>query len=193
MRISTVIFEKPGGHQGSLKGAPYRVGLSFLLALLPGSLPRTALAFERQWHLGAGAGATLPGKVYGVGPAVALHLAYGISDFFDARLSLAGSRHEAGSEAEQGTKFGLVTLGLAYKLDIIEWVPYVGFRAGGYYFTNAAPALEARGGGALGGMAGVDYSFSRSFAIGAELSYDALLPEGHVSGALLRSEVRWGY
>jgi hypothetical protein len=42
-------------------------------------------------------------------------------------------------------------------------------------------------------MAGVDYSFSRSFAVGVELSYDLLLPQGGVYGTLLRAEYRWGF
>ena len=170
-----------------------RLGLSAAFALVPCLLSRTASAFERQWHLGAGVGVVLPGETYATGGAAALHLAYGLSDVFDARLTLAGSMHESDDELSQKTSLGLATLGLAYKLDIIEWVPYFGVRAGGYYFGEAPFAPYSRAGGALGGMAGIDYSFSRSFAIGAELSYDELLPEGHVSGALLRAEYRWGF
>jgi hypothetical protein len=170
-----------------------RVALAVAFVLVPCLLSRTASAFERQWHLGAGVGAVLPGETYQSGGAAALHLAYGVSDVFDARLTLTGSMHESEGELAQKTSLGLATLGLAYKLDIIEWVPYFGVRAGGYYFSEAPLAPYSRAGGALGAMAGVDYSFSRSFAIGAELGYDELLPEGHVSGGLLRAEYRWGF
>lgn len=167
--------------------------LSLSLALFSCLLSRSALAFERQWHLGAGLGAVLPAETYGTGAAASLHLAYGLSDVFDARLTVAGSMHASDDELAQKTTLGLATLGLAYKLDIIEWVPYFGVRAGGYYFTEAPFAPYSRGGGALGAMAGVDYSFSRTFAIGAELGYDELLPEGRVSSGFLRAEYRWGF
>ena len=77
--------------------------------------------------------------------------------------------------------------------NVIEWVPYFGVRAGGYYFGSEPRAPYSRRGGAIGGMAGFDYSFSRSFAVGTELSYDLLLPEGGVYGALVRAEYRWGF
>lgn len=189
--VSEVSVWRPGRHVRALLSTSLLVALCWL--------PRSASAFERQWHVGAGLGVLVPSRVYGAGGAAALHAAYGLSDVFDARLALTGSLHEPDDDNEKRTSLGLATLGLAYKLDIIEWVPYFGVRAGGYYFTQAPPASKpdvetySRGGGAVGAMAGVDYSFSRSFAVGAELSYDELLPEGHVSGAFLRAEYRWGF
>jgi hypothetical protein len=164
------------------------------LALLLWLLPDAASAFERQWHVGAGLGGVAPRSAYGLGGALALHGAYGLSDVFDARLTLESSLHKLdGDDASSTVSLSLATLGLAYKLDIIEWVPYFGVRAGGYYWGSAPVAPYSQRGGAIGGMAGCDYSFSRSAAIGVELSYDLLLPEGNVSGALLRAEYRWGF
>jgi hypothetical protein len=158
-------------------------------------LPRGASAFERQWHVGAGLGVAVPSSAYAAGGGLALHGAYGISDVFDARLTLQSTRHVPDREDSGKTSLflSLATLGLAYKLDVIEWVPYFGVRAGGYYFSSAPLGPYSRQGGAIGGMAGCDYSFSRSAAVGVELSYDLLLPEGRVSGALLRAEYRWGF
>jgi hypothetical protein len=134
-----------------------------------------------------------PTSAYGKGGAVALHGAYGLSDVFDARLTLASSLQDSKEDDTKHTVLSLATLGLAYKLDVIEWVPYFGVRAGGYFFSSAPLGPYSKQGGALGGMAGFDYSFSRSAAVGAELSYDHLLPEGGVYGALLRAEYRWGF
>jgi hypothetical protein len=155
--------------------------------------PRGASAFEGQWHLGAGLGVLAPTAAYSKGGAVALHGAYGLSDVFDARLTLTSSRQQSKADDSQHTVLSLATLGLAYKLDVIEWVPYFGVRAGGYYFSSSPLAPYSKRGGAMGGMAGCDYSFSRSAAVGAELSYDVLLPDGGVYGALLRAEYRWGF
>lgn len=177
-----------------MKGA-----LCGLLGLAAWLCPERAHAFEGQWHLGAGLGVLSPTSTYKMGGALALHGAYGISDVFDARLTLTSSlvepKESAGDETNDSSKatLSLATLGLAYKLDVIEWVPYFGVRAGGYYFGASPLGVYSKGGGAIGGMAGFDYSFSRSFAVGAELSYDLLLPEGGVYGALARAEYRWGF
>ena len=87
--------------------------------------------------------------------------------------------------------FSQAMVGLAYKVDVIEWVPYIGVRAGYYRFGDAPPLKEfppgkayAQGGGSIGTMLGVDYAFSRSAGIGAELDYDTLRPRG---GALAAS------
>ena len=45
-----------------------------------------------------------------------------------------------------------VRLGVAYKFDIIEWVPYLGFRAG-YFHLGPAPLAPYRSnGGSIGAM-----------------------------------------
>jgi hypothetical protein len=180
-----------------------RVGRCAAGALLSAAAwlcPQQARAFEGQWHLGAGLGVMAPTSSYELGGALALHGAYGISDVFDARLTLASSLFKpkesddaAATRSSDTLNLSLATLGLAYKLDVIEWVPYFGVRAGGYYFGSEPLAPYSRRGGAIGGMAGFDYSFSRSFAVGTELSYDLLLPEGGVYGALVRAEYRWGF
>jgi hypothetical protein len=116
---------------------------------------------------------------------------------FDVRTELRGSRH--GKDGADDNLLLQASVGVAYKLDIIEWVPYLGIRAGAYHFT-ARPAAEAdpdesyaRSGGMIGTMLGVDYALSRAAAIGLELDYDTLLPEGGAFGAVLRGEYRWGW
>lgn len=161
------------------------------------TVPRTASAFERQWHLGAGIGFAAPTRTYQTGGAVALHAAYGVSDMFDARIELRGSLHSKEGHADNTLLQS--ALGVAYKLDIIEWVPYLGVRAGYYLFGESLPRelsggeTYSRSGGMIGTMLGVDYALSRSAAVGLEFGYDTLLPQGAVFGAILRAEYRWGW
>lgn len=157
-----------------------------------------AHAFERQWHLGGGLGiATLEGSASGVNPAVGLYAAYGLSDIFDARLELLGSSHSLGGRR---TQILSASAGLAYKIDIIQWVPYVDLLVGYYGFSGGPSPLGHYGepGASLG--LGLDYSFSRDFAMGGQLRYHALLrnPPQSLSDApyfsvLLRAEYRWGW
>ncbi|HEX7451062.1 MAG TPA: hypothetical protein VF294_02190, partial [Polyangiaceae bacterium] len=65
---------------------------SFAIALLC-LLPKRAHAFEREWHVGGGLGATAYPHYYSVGPALGVNAAYGISDVFDLKLELLGSYH----------------------------------------------------------------------------------------------------
>lgn len=134
-----------------------------------------------------------PGGPYRAATTLSLHGAYGISDVFDARFTANGSLLHLSPDGGGQNSLFLSTLGVAYKLDVIEWVPYCGVRAG-YYVFGAAPAGDfARHGGAVGGMCGVDYSFSRSVAAGVEVATDFLLPSGQLYGALLHVEYRWGF
>lgn len=179
-------------------GSPHRtflfLGPSLALSVAACLLtPRSALGFERQWHVGAGVGWVVPTESYRAGGAVGLHGAYGISDVFDARFQVQSSVHEAREGAQDSTSLTLLGLGIAYKIDIIEWVPYLGVRAG-YYRFGAGPLLPyARDGALIGSMLGIDYAFSRHIATGLEVDFDTLLPEGGVFGAMLRAEYRWGW
>ncbi len=66
--------------------------------------------------------------------------AYGLSDMFDANLELMASGHEF--VPGQTTRVYSAAAGLTYKVDVIEWVPYVGGLLGWYAF-DGGPAPEA--------------------------------------------------
>lgn len=150
-----------------------------------------ARAVERQWHLGGGLGATTFLDDYEPGPALSLHGAYGLSDMFDLRLSLVGSRNPF----DGGAAFPLsATGGVIYKVDIIEWVPYFGVQVGattllGDHLPGRAAWLEVTT------PLGIDYALSREFALGLELRTSILIGEDTSgSGAfLIRAEHRWGW
>jgi hypothetical protein len=176
-----------------------RVGLAVGVVLGIGLESGRAFAFEGQWHLGGGVGAgwfadsgTSPGPVLG------LHAAYGLSDTFDAKLEGLGALHQHDDQ-----RLGLlgVSAGLSYKIDVIQWIPYVGVQVGYYRLTGAV-----RPGGLNGheiGMSvdlGMDYAPIRSFAAGLALRYHGFLSDPLASlgdapylSALLRAEFRWGW
>ncbi len=174
----------------------FAVALAALAAVVLGT--SRAQAFERQWHLGGGLGiATLKGSGSAVNPAANLYAAYGLSDMFDARLELLGTSHRLGT---QRTEILSASAGIAYKIDIIRWVPYVDVLVGYYGFVGGPSPLGHYGepGASLG--LGLDYSFSRSVAVGGQLRYHAFLRHPPQSlgdapyfSALVRAEYRWGW
>jgi hypothetical protein len=126
-----------------------------------------AHAFENQWHLGAGAsGLTYSGDSSYIMPALSLHGAYGLSDVFDVRLETALGMPL--SSAKSGSALGFAELVLAYKVDIIEWIPWVGLGAGGFGVTKGLQGPERNALQPSGSLwVGMDYAFSRQWGVGA--------------------------
>src|SRR5262245_60114822 len=93
------------------------------LSLAACSLSRGACAFERQWRLGAGVGVA-NGNGWSLSPAVAAYAAYGLSDVFDARLELTARGYHVGSAQNPNALSAMA--GVAYKLDVLRWVPWAG-------------------------------------------------------------------
>jgi hypothetical protein len=177
---------------------PRLVPLAAVAALVV-CVPTTARAFERQWHLGGGLGVARPGSGGDFGIAAGFHVAYGLSDYFDLRLEGVAAQHSF-ADGEK-TLVHSIGFGVAYKLDVLEWVPYAGIELVGYGF-DGDPGPDRRA-GSYGGAsldAGLDYALSRSFALGT-------LARMHVIGGrpshappamtwytvLFRAEYRWGW
>src|SRR5690606_41512190 len=98
------------------------------------------LAFEDVWHAGGGLGAVnASASDVGLGIGANAYAAYGLNDMFDLKLDLAASSHavEVVSGASERYRVLTATLGAAYKIDIIEWIPYFGVHAG--YITSDLP------------------------------------------------------
>jgi hypothetical protein len=162
------------------------------MALLGG--PRAAHAFERQWHLGGGAGIS-NGKGLTMSPAVTAYAAYGLSDVFDARFEVTGRGYALGDD-ENPHALSIAT-GLVYKLDVLRWVPWGGVYIGyvGYLEEPRATLPVQRHDLAIGVGLGLDYAVSRDFGVGVTLRYDDSLgtPASTNFDALLRAEYRWGW
>ena len=163
-------------------------------ALCAVAVPRSAGAFERQWHIGVAGGiATLKGAE--AAPVLGLHGAYGLSDMFDVDVELAGSRH---GETPRTTVLSAAG-GLAYKIDIFDWVPYVTL-LGGYYSFGGARGPNGLSGGEFGTSVGfgLDYVASRHVAVGGQLRGHAFFtgpsfPWFPYFTAMLQGEYRWGW
>jgi hypothetical protein len=167
----------------------------FLLAAAVGAglgvSPLRASAADQEWHAGAKAGvAALSGQ--GVGPAVGLHGAYGLGDMFDVTVELLGSKHGGAG----GTDVLSGSAGLAYKIDVLRWIPYVAL-LGGYYHYSGARGPNGERGSVAGASAqlGMDYLVTRQFAVGAEVRWHASFHGAMdipLFSATLGAEYRWG-
>jgi hypothetical protein len=160
---------------------PLAGALATLLSVAP-----PLRAFERQFHLGGGLGAAQPSGGYDLGPALGVHAAYGLTDAFDLRLELQGSRNAFGILP---VSFYGARLGLAYKIDVMQWIPYAGVSAGGFAVAWEGGSLVRPSGGAY---VGLDYGMSPHFGLGVFVNGDYILvnPAVLVTSVLLRAEYR---
>jgi hypothetical protein len=171
----------------------------------------TSFAFERQWHVGGNLGYTaLMGAQqtrHGLGGG--LHLTYGLSDTLNLMAEVNVSSHfsrlgeapvDAGGKPTgpvvpvPGGVLASGAVGVGYVVDVLQLVPYVGALVGAADFLDAAghsPRLN------LEVPFGLDYSISRSFAVGVGGRYQMMIgsPAGleHGLSGFLRAEYVWGY
>lgn len=162
------------------------------LVLLVLTTGRSAAAFEDEWHGGVRAGAASLAK-RGWGPAVGLHGAYGISDMFDVSFEGLASRHDWNTP----TSVYSASVGLVYKVDVLEWIPYVGVLGGYYYYAGRqGPNGERSSQPGASVELGLDYLFLRNWAATAELRWHASFSDGMnvpLFSATLGAEYRWGF
>jgi hypothetical protein len=161
---------------------------------------RPASAYEEQWHFGGGVGAAKFMRIDSpYAPAVGVHAAYDVSDMFDFRLELMGSQH-AFTDSEK-TRFYSAAVGIMYKIDVLEWVPYVGITGGYYAFDGRVwPRSLKQHELGMSIPLGLDYTISRSFGVGAQIRYHGFLSDPMNSltdapffTALIRAEYRAGW
>jgi hypothetical protein len=173
-----------------LRALALGLGMGLVLA----GLPRAALAFEREWHLGAAAGVS-NGHGLKLSPALGAYAAYGISDVFDVRAELLARGYQIGDEKNPHALMGSV--GLAYKLDVLRWVPWAGVYVGYQELLEPPPAgsVFKQRDMVLGLGLGLDYAFTRKLGVGVTLRFDQALAgqDATTFDALLRAEYRWGW
>ncbi len=178
-----------------------RVTIAALLAASTVALTsERALAFEKQWHLGGGVGVGgfMAEETVGTAPVLGLYGAYGVSDMFDVGLELNASNHDAGEAGGRAWVYS-VAAGAAYKLDVLQWIPYVGLLAGFYYFDGPTPVgRDADFGASL--TIGLDYAISRNVAMGGQLRFHffsnelpSSIDDNALMTVLIRAEYRWGF
>lgn len=167
---------------------------AFFATLAGWLLSSTAQAFEEQWHVGGGVGAvSASASQLGLGPAVNAYGAYGLDDMFDVKLDFAASSHafEAVPGATDRRSIYTGTLGISYKIDVIEWIPYFGAHVG-WLYTNLPGDLDmATSGFLVGGVIGLDYAVSPSWGVGVANQLHMPLEGGSLVGLFLRAEYHW--
>lgn len=159
----------------------------------------SAAAYEKQWHVGADFGyAALLGATTSHGFGGGLHLGYGITDYLNLIAEVNTTWHPY---AQWTVLTG--TVGAAYVVDVLQWVPYVGATIGpggllssdkqcGLAIEEPCHAFRL----AIDIPFGLDYQVSRSFTVGVAGRFQLLLL-GHspweTLGAFARAEYVWGY
>ncbi len=173
------------------------MGLAALLVSAP------AKAFEREWHVGAGAGISgLTAEGVGSGLEAGAHLAYGLSDTFDVRLDgryallpvvlPATALH---LPVEESRSFAVVDASIAYKVDLLRLVPWLAVGVG-YFHAFEAPLPEqslASHDLHLVGSFGLDYAVTRQLGLGVTARSGYLLAGAGTFGAQGYAEYRWGF
>ena len=189
-----------------------KVTLSLALAAVLVA-PSTS-AFERQWHAGGGVGLVelKRGDFSGAALGAELDLTYGLSDMFNAMFEASYSPHVLtgpipGPVDMKGVpgpsvdvklpgKFESLTTvaGVAYTLDVLRWIPYVGVLAGTSY-VHGPKLSEVRFDWAI--ALGLDYQVARPLSVGLALRWhDAPSksdPDTMLFQAWLRAAYTWGY
>ncbi|MBK9265072.1 MAG: hypothetical protein IPM54_35495 [Polyangiaceae bacterium] len=165
-------------------------------------------AYERQWQVGLGVGyaqlineggtPVTPASLHGIGSS--LTITYGLTD----AINIIGHADFNAHPGDAPTLLYGGSVGVAYVIDVLRWVPWAGVTAGGYgvsalepcVATNDVPCTNARLGFSL--LGGIDYQVSRSFSIGAMGRYGVLLfgnqnAVDHTIGGFIRAQYIWGY
>jgi hypothetical protein len=177
--------------------------LAVLLA--GGTLATRAGAVEREHALGVDAGPAVlviaDKSTPDVGGTVGLHYSYGLSDAFNLvasagwSLLAVGNLQDGSSPPTRPTNMTNVNAGVAYVLDVLQWVPWISGELGGY-------ALQ---GGTIGGVKldvgvavglGLDYKLNRSWSVGVAVHQHFLLDMStypSFTQALARFEYVWGW
>jgi hypothetical protein len=161
----------------------------------------SASAFERQWRSGVSLGYAYFSNVgdetrHGFGGG--LHLTYGLSDAWNASITADTTYHPSGDALIVGG-----AAGVSYVVDILQVVPHVGillgpydvWRVGGACGVLDAPPCHRFSLGASIPF-GLDYTVSRSFAVGIGGRYHLLIAADGVATmmtAFARAEITWGY
>jgi hypothetical protein len=136
---------------------------------------RSAGATEKEHHLGADLGLSLLSiqdkSTVDFGGGIGAHYAYGLSDQFNFLAELNGSIVALGSQGDAMTPrtrpstLSTAAVGLAYVLDITQWVPYFGVLAGAGMMTGGtvdSPLFLPDGVIALG----LDYRVNHDWSLG---------------------------
>jgi hypothetical protein len=170
--------------------------------------PGVAHAFEHQHQLGIDGGVAFISidqkPTLSVGGGGGIHYAYGLSDAFNflvegafcpVALSEAPDSKQLNNRPTMIENLGV---GVAYTLDVVRWVPYVGLLASAFTLHGGTVDLTFAAGATL--AVGIDYQLTRGpkhFALGLAVRQHFLLSDivnyPSYTQIFLRAEYVWGF
>jgi hypothetical protein len=176
-------------------------GLLVVTALAAvGGTSGTAGAVENENHVGVDLGVPIlvaqrgNGSSTLTGATLGLHYTRGLTDAFDLVADGGWSALPAGTSSF--ATLSNAEVGLAYVLDVLQWVPWASIEAGGYALTgNSIGGTTVLPGASI--AIGVEYRFDRSWAAGIVLRQHFLFTDASTfpsfTQGLLRFEYTWGW
>lgn len=171
--------------------------------------PAPAHAFEHQHHFGIDGGVAFisidqkPNLSVGAGGGI--HYAYGLSDAFNLLVEGAfcgvALQESRGTNIEnnRATMIENVGAGIAYTLDVVRWVPYIGVLASAFSL-HGGTVDDVRFAGGATIAAGIDYQLSggpKHFSLGLAVRQHFMLSDiknyPSYTQIFLRAEYVWGF
>jgi len=187
-----------------------RTTLAVAIALL--AFSANALAFEHQSHIGVDGGVAFISidqkPTLSVGGGGGIHYAYGLSDAFNllvegafCPVALQEDKVTNGmtNPTNRATMIENVGVGVAYTLDVVRWVPYVGIMASGFTLHGGTiDGVRVTAGATI--AAGIDYQLTpgpKHFALGIAVRQHFMLSDLNdypsYTQIFFRAEYVWGF
>lgn len=174
--------------------------------LLLAAAERDAHAAENQHHIGLDPSLAMlkvDGKsTLSVGAGVAAHYTYGLSDQFNLMTEVGWAKVALNQDQDDDaprirpSDVSYAGVGIGYVLDVIQWVPYFGALAAGYWLSGGTLDKSVYAAG-LELAAGLDYQFSRHFAMGIggrqHIIATKITDYPSYTTFFLRAEYAWGF
>jgi len=179
------------------RGVALAVALAFLVLASP------ARAVEREHAIGVDAGGAIfmvaDKSSPDIGGSAGLHYTYGLSDAFNlvanagwSLVALNETLSDPSTPRTRPTNVTNVDVGVAYVLDVLQWVPWGALEAGGYALQGGTIAgVQVLPGAAI--ALGLDYRLNRSWAIGVEAREHLLFTDMSTYPSFLQGLVRFEY
>jgi hypothetical protein len=183
-----------------------RRAAAIVAATLVLTLASSALAVERENHLGAdlgGSALVIADKSSpDIGPSFGAHWAYGLSDAFNLMVegawSVAALRDKAGTgiPSDRPAWLANADVGIGYVFDVLQWVPYAGVLVGGEALSGGSLARGRFLPNAVIAL-GLDYRLTPRLAVGAALRQQFVAIDTSTypsfTQAFARVEYTWGW
>ena len=166
-----------------------------------------ASAFEHQHHLGVDGGVAFISidqkPTLSVGGGGGVHYTYGLSDAFNllvegafCPVALQEAVDPDPTKNNRPTMIENFGVGVAYTLDVLRWVPYVGVLASGFVLHGGSiDGARFEGGASL--AVGLDYQLTRHVALGVAVRQHFLFTDftnyPSYTQIFLRAEYVWGF